>query len=144
MSSKQVTFDEITIREYPMELGENPGCSSGAPVQLGWDHMSSHTRSVDLYEYIRDDRRDRSSLRLPVQRRAQILLSSGYSLEQIATAALNVAEIKKFRSESLKKQGWERASLLLENTGKLPKGLLNGMASLLVKPKQKTVQARTA
>jgi hypothetical protein len=141
--NKQVRFGDLTIREYPMELGEHPCCSAGAPVQLGWKPQSVSMRNLDLYEFVRE-RRGRKELAIPIQIRGIILLQAGYSLEEIGNAAMEVAKIKKLRSETLKKQGWDRANIILETTGKLPRGILNGLASLVAKPVQNTVQAPSA
>jgi hypothetical protein len=143
--NKQVRFGEITIREYPMELGEHPCCSSGAPVQLGWEHQSVSQNDLELYEYTRlERRRGRRKLAIPVQRRGQLLLQAGYSVEDIGNATMDVQKIKKLRSETLKNQGWDKVNIILETTGKLPRGILKGLASLVVKPIQHTVQARSA
>jgi hypothetical protein len=144
--NKQVRFGDLTIREYPMELGEHPSCSAGAPVQLGWKPQSVSKRNLDLYEYVRGERprRGRKELAIPLQIRGKILLQAGYSPEEIGNAAMEVAKIKKLRSDTLKNQGWDRANIILETTGKLPRGIVNGLASLVVKPTQNTVQARSA
>mmetsp|Transcript_4060 Transcript_4060/g.7535 ORF Transcript_4060/g.7535 Transcript_4060/m.7535 type:complete len:145 (+) Transcript_4060:185-619(+) len=143
--TKKVCFDELSIREYPFILGDNPACSCGAPVSIGWKYQESYSRNLDLYEYTRAERKEKVQ-RLPVQRRAQILLNAGYSLDQIASATMKVDEVKKMRADSLKASGLgDRAKLLLENTGKLPKELFTGMANLLVvKPTKSTITARSA
>jgi hypothetical protein len=144
MSSKQVTFGDITIKEYPMEIGNHPNVSAGAPVQIGWEPQETHTRNLELYEHMRADRRGRRELVIPVQKRGQILLRAGYSLEQIGDAAMKVDVMKKLRADTLKHQAWDRANMVLETTGKLPKEILGGFANVLMKPIRKTVQARTA
>jgi hypothetical protein len=142
--SKQVTFSELTIHEHPLELGDHPSCSKGAPLTIGWESQSSATRNLELYEYMRGERRrGRKQLVMSVQKRGQILLEAGYSLNEIGNAALQVDVIKKQRADTLKNQGWDRAHLILERTGKLPKGIMNGV-NALVKPIQNSVQARTA
>jgi hypothetical protein len=40
----------------------------------------------------------------------------------------------KLRSGTLKNQGWDRANIILETTGKLPRGIVNGLVSLVAKP----------
>lgn len=144
--SKQVAFSDIEIREYPYVLGDNPACSSGAPLTIGWKVQDSYTRNVDVYEFARKNERKRKAPRVSVQRRAQILLSSGYSIEQIGSAVLLVDEIKKMRSDSLKSTGLgDRTKMLLETTGRLPKDILTGMAGLLtIKPTKTSITARSA
>jgi hypothetical protein len=141
--NKKVRFGILTIREYPIELGEHPSCSAGAPVQIGWEPQSIAHRNLDLYEYVRGERRQGKELAMPVKRRARLLSRAGYSLEEIGNASMEVQMVKKLRAETLKKKGWDRANIILETTGKLPRGIVNGLASL-VKPIQNSVQARTA
>ena len=31
-----VGFSVITIREYPVEVGDNPSCVRGPPLSIGW------------------------------------------------------------------------------------------------------------
>ncbi len=143
--TKQVSFGNLTIHEHALELGDNPACSSGAPLTIGWKAQSSSTRNLDLYEYMRGERRHgRKQLVIPVQDRAHLLLTAGYSLNKIADATLAVEEVKKQRSESLKGGNLERFGNILEKTGRLPGDFLNGMANLVVKPIRHTVQARSA
>ena len=49
--------------------------------------------------------------------------------------------MKKLRADTIKNQGWDRANMVLETTGKLP----NLLAKVLLKPIRKSVAAaRTA
>ena len=129
-----------------MVLGEHPSCSSGAPVQLAWQHQSVTERNLELYEYMRigERRRGRKALSIPVEKRGMLLLQAGFSLAEIGSAALEVEITKKFRSETLKNQKWDRANIILETTKSLPRGVVNGLGSLVIKPKQRSVHARSA
>jgi len=120
--NKRVFFDEILIKEYPVILGDNPAVSSGAPVSIGWKSSNESVVDLDFYEYCRiPERRPRKKMILSVRRRANTLLSSGYSLEQIANATLEVEKTKQLRAESLRSAGWSDPWALLsgavETTG---------------------------
>ena len=39
VSQKQVTFGDLTIKEYPIILGDHPSCT-GAPITIGWGKFS--------------------------------------------------------------------------------------------------------
>ena len=137
------------IREYPIELGDNPACSAGAPIQIGWDPQDISLRNLEVYEYCRQDRRRGKQLVLSVPRRAQLLMEAGYSIEQIGTATYEVEVVQKSRAETLQNQGWDRVNVFLEATGKLPKEFLNGVLGGLKKvagpaPVKKMVRARSA
>jgi hypothetical protein len=130
--SKRVTFgNDITIIEFPMVIGDNPGVSSGAPVQIGWVPQSTITMNLDLHEHFREGNRShKKKLILKVHQRVDILLRAGYPLEAIVAAAIKTDLIRNSRVENLvdKKEGWERFSIvLLEKTGRIPKGLVNGV-----------------
>ena len=143
--TKEVAFGELEIREYALCLGDNPSCSSGAPVTLEWEPQAEYQRNLQFYEYTRQSERRSKCPKMSVQKRAQLLLASGYTLEQIAAAVLQVDEAKKMRAESLKGMGiGERTKMLLETTGRLPKDLLTGMAGLLGAPNKQLTTTRSS
>lgn len=37
-----VSFSNLSIREYNVEIGDNPSCSYGVPISLGWDYEEHH------------------------------------------------------------------------------------------------------
>ena len=113
-------------------------------MQIGWEPQSVSKRDLDLYEFVRGETRNRKELAIPVQRRAQLLFAAGYTLEQIGDATMEVLTTKKLRRKTKMNQGWDRANLLLETTGKLPRDIVNSFASLVIKPKQRIVHARSA
>jgi hypothetical protein len=132
--TKQVRFGELTIHEHALELGDNPACSCGAPLTIGWKAQNSSTRNLDLYEYMRGERRrGRKQLAMNVTDRAQLLLRSGYDINEIAAATMEVDEIKKQRADSMKGTNIERF-------GKI----MGGVANMALKPIRNTVQARSA
>jgi hypothetical protein len=119
---KSVTFDKVTLLEFPMELGDNPCCSSGVPVQLGWNAQAISTHYVQTFDMLRQPKRrtSRKELVMNIEKRANIVLNAGYSLHEIAAAALEVEAIRNSRRASLKTQGWERMVTMLESTGRVP------------------------
>lgn len=121
---KQVQFaDKVTIQEYSLAIGDNPACSSGVPVQLGWEVREKTTRNFGLYEFLRqpDRRRGRRQLAIPADTRAALLLSEGYSYDDISRATKEARKTKKLRDETLQKEGWDRLSIMaLNKLGWLP------------------------
>ena len=120
--------------EFPIVLGENPAVSSGAPIELGWQLVKVYTRELQLYEYLRSDlrTRDRKSLTIPVSHRTQLLLDSGYSLEDISAAVQRAEVVQRQRSDSMKNADTtgDRMLSLLETTGKLPFFVVRGVLKL--------------
>jgi hypothetical protein len=128
-NKKQVTFGMLTIQEYPIEMGDNPACSIGAPIQIGWKPQSTSTRNLDFYEYLRqpERRQSRKELMIPAHIRSHILFGAGYSAEEIVSTSLEMERIKKLRIETLQNQGWDRLTMIMIRTGKLPAGIVNGV-----------------
>ena len=98
-----VQFGSLTIRSYEVQLGDNPSCSNGAPVSIGWRYNELNPIGIDAYEeWMKDKRRSRSQFHLPRFERESILREHGYSRDQMKKATKEVAKIKKQRRASLK------------------------------------------
>ena len=149
MEAKQVSFGDITIREYPMELGDNPACSCGVPITIGWEPQSTCVQSLEVYEFRRqragERRKSRKRLLMSVQKRGQLLLKAGYSLEAMAAALLEVQRVKKLRTENLsQKQGWDRFTMMIQNVnGAFRRTRVGGQGTTTPK-QQVSIQARSA
>lgn len=49
--SRSVSFADVNIREYERILGDNPSCTSGPPISLGWGYSPEPIKlSVDDFE----------------------------------------------------------------------------------------------
>ena len=98
-----VQFGSLTIRNYEVQLGDNPSCSNGAPVSIGWRYNELNPICIEKYEeWMKDKRRSRSEFHLPRSHRESILREYGYSRSQMTEATKEVAKIKKQRRASLK------------------------------------------
>lgn len=60
--SPLVKFNVLQVREYPQILGDNPFCSTGLPISLDWNHTSEYIVSVDAYESLKHQQRERESV----------------------------------------------------------------------------------
>ena len=106
--------------------------------------MVTYTRNMELVEYIKTTQRRGGKRRLviPVQKRSQMLLDAGYTQEEIIQSALNVAEIKCEREETL------RTLKIPQVFEKLSKNFMLGFNSLKIgvdpKPSETTVSAPSA
>ena len=159
-SKKELTFAEVlTIREYPIILGDNPACKQGAPIQIGWDVMNCYTRNLELYEYTRAESRTQNKKRLPMPfvKRSQMLLDAGYTREQIIQRVFEVADRQKLLADSLldavsssSKSNYNNSSgfgkfskeIILGGSSKFT--LIAGVGSNTKPTKARTVTARTA
>ena len=70
-----VSFSTIEIRNYERVLGDNPSCSHGPAVSIGWQYEPDPiTVQLDEYEYYRtEDRLDGTALVLSRSEREEIL-----------------------------------------------------------------------
>ena len=146
-SQTRVAFaDNITIIEFPMEIGDNPSVKSGAPVQIGWVPQATTTRNLDMYEHFREEsRRCNRDLKLEGQQRLDILLRAGYQLEDIVAAALAADWIQNSRAgNSVKKQPrWQRLNGVLTKTGDILVSTSKTVKNIVVAPlrQQRSVPA---
>lgn len=83
-----VAFDTIHIREYEREISDNPSCSSGAPIGIGWAfNPKEKVISVDEYEARRGRRRVNNELMMPRGLREKILMKEwGFPRQEVAAA----------------------------------------------------------
>ena len=131
---KKVAFAEyLTIYEHPIEIGDNPACSAGAPIQIGWLSQRAVRRRLDIVEsFRRKPCRGGKHLLMSAQSRCELLVRSGYSMEEVAEAASSALQARKQRVESLKKQrGWEHLSALMESTARVPIGMILATGNIL-------------
>eukprot|EP00551_Chaetoceros_affinis_P010320 CAMPEP_0203683408 /NCGR_PEP_ID=MMETSP0090-20130426/47509_1 /ASSEMBLY_ACC=CAM_ASM_001088 /TAXON_ID=426623 /ORGANISM="Chaetoceros affinis, Strain CCMP159" /LENGTH=537 /DNA_ID=CAMNT_0050552551 /DNA_START=311 /DNA_END=1925 /DNA_ORIENTATION=- len=67
-----VRFNELRIREYNLIPCQNPFCSSGCPVSMGWRIQRETSISLDEYEQHRPPRR--GNLQMPADVRQDLLM----------------------------------------------------------------------
>jgi hypothetical protein len=100
---KQVRFDSVSIRLYEQVAGDNPSCSSGAPISIGWRYEEKDTTSVDHLEQVREQRmrvlRTRKDFILTRQERVELLLDWGVSLVQVGHATVAADRIRRQRRD---------------------------------------------
>lgn len=121
-SNCQVCFEAVQIRHYAMDLGDNPSCTIGAPVTLGWEFEQEDEQDIDVYEFERrtQPRRTLRQLLLNYYQRQAILKRVGYSDEE-----LRQAERKVYRQQRQRKLSqWIRP---LTVTGHVVKSALRGV-----------------
>jgi hypothetical protein len=136
-------FDTVTIYEFQLSIGDNPAAREGCPVTLGSKCFHKETLDVDTYEMMREGtRRTGKHLYIPVEDRAAMLLSRGYSLDKIVKRVLEMEEIKKSRSESCKMTGRERMNIAIDAAGKTLRKLNLNKKKSASKPNQ--IPARMA
>ncbi len=95
---KVTRFGNVEIRKYDRILGDNPACSDGCPVQLGWLYTSQEPVCLDEYEANRYPRRSRRQLQLTsITRRNSLHYHFGYTHQEIEQGSDAIKKIQKQR-----------------------------------------------
>jgi hypothetical protein len=115
---KNVSFHKIEIAEHPYELGDNPSCVGGCPVQIGWEPMDKMSLDVEEYERGKTAPRNKDQLRLPPMIRDQLAKSGGASRSEVEQAIKQAQQITKNRFKSIKARPWDKLHYKLEKTSR--------------------------
>ena len=93
---RHVAFSSVQIRRYPMILADNPACSSGPPLSLGWEYELLPEMSMTEFESfrLRSRRIHTHHLILSHYKRVQILQLAGYAAEEIKTVEKEMAKVR--------------------------------------------------
>jgi hypothetical protein len=94
--SKSVSFSKLSVREYDISIGDNPSCSYGVPISLGWSFQQ--TDNLPLEESNCESRKHFQDMVLPHSTRHKLLKAAGYSKSEIKQALRQVNRIKRERS----------------------------------------------
>ena len=106
-SRKSVRFEKVEIREYNIVLGDNPSCSNGPPVSLGWyyDKDQQQQMPLDTYEQKRDGyRRASHEMKVPGYMRHDILREWDVPNREIMKAQIQCEIIQKQRSRTFQRE----------------------------------------
>lgn len=120
-----VQFSDITIREYPIVLGDNPGGRKGPPLSIAWRHDNEVTVEVEKFERLRPNRRTKEEMIMPEHVRTDRLRQAGYSKLEIMrlTKPVNVARAQRRRTnETLHLEGLQHFT---ESFGRKAKNIMS-------------------
>ena len=71
-----VRFKTIEVREYERIVGDNPSCSKGPPISIGWGYIIHRHYSINDYEHlVRGPRRTKKEFHLAADRRTHLLIN---------------------------------------------------------------------
>lgn len=71
-SNSKVAFDDITIYNFPIDIGDNPACREGCPIRLGDKLIWKSKVDLNSYEDERDTRFTGKQLYIGVSDRASM------------------------------------------------------------------------
>ncbi len=104
-SSNSVQFDKVEIREYSITLGDNPACSSGPPISLGWLYSNEELcLPLEHYEQHRDgQRRVIHEMKVPSHMRHEMLRAWNISTSDMIRVQSECQAVQKQRSRTAQK-----------------------------------------
>jgi len=92
--SKKVRFDTLEIRPYERIASDNPCCSSGPPIGIGWIYGEEIRSNVNDYEQSREDRKFNLDIVLTRSEREALLLEWDVDTRTIAASVRAATKIK--------------------------------------------------
>ena len=119
---KSVSFTTLTIREYPIEIGDNPSVVKGVPITIGWEYLNEYNIGINAYEASRPNRRYKLELRTESLYRVRMLKHLGYSTNDIRECLkqVNVERSRRQRTKEIL-----HFETLIENYEKISRAILN-------------------
>jgi hypothetical protein len=119
----RVRFSSITIQEYSIEPGMNPGGNKGCPLTIGWNPISTKSLDLDVFESHRcHKRRDNEQLKLVSAQRDQMLLNMGYTMKSILAGTKAANRTRRERFNTLARLNSSESEEMIEG---LRRGALN-------------------
>lgn len=124
VEAKAVRFGNILIREHERAVGDNPSCSTGPPIGIGWRHGDTTEICLDDYEEKRRERRQ--LIVLTRAEREELLLNWGIAFEDIIDSIRANIRVKNQRRQTVTNLGKvERLEEAFESaTRKIKRALL--------------------
>jgi|UniRef100_A0A8J9SAA3 hypothetical protein len=119
-----VRFDQVHVRAYQSILSDNPSCTNGPSIGIGWNYEVTDHYSVDDWELERERFRRPSELILDRNHRETLLQSLGYSEKQLAAAVRDNNKIKHQRRQTVNNLGAQSMEEAVEKTRRKLKRLL--------------------
>lgn len=101
-TKKGVRFSSITIQEYSLQPGVNPGGTKGCPLTIGWKPISKDTLDLDVFESVRTKhRRNHDQLKLVSIHREQVLREMGYTMRDIMEGTKEATRARRHRYSTI-------------------------------------------
>jgi hypothetical protein len=98
---RNVQFSIVEVRYYNRILGDNPACSIGPPLAIGWEYRREPVMPIDQYEAQRNSSKSSFQFTLPPYMRRNILHSQwGCTYSEMDKVNEEIETIRKSRARS--------------------------------------------
>ncbi|CAJ1960139.1 unnamed protein product [Cylindrotheca closterium] len=125
---RSVSFSSIEIRQYPLCMGDNPGCLRGVPISMDWKHTEEISLGLDEYEECRGEPSE--TIAIPPHKRFEMLQRT-----KLYTRCEIMKTLQKVEADRERRKASSRDSEKEEYIEGLKRGILN--KTLRRKKKQK-------
>ena len=120
--SYSVRFDNVTVREYERILGDNPACTKGPSVSIGWKYLE-YGGKIHKFEAVRGRRRTQNQLILSRRKREELLTSWGFTHEEIAEGVRENVKARNRRQQTTDNLGGQKMEEALEKAKRKMKNI---------------------
>lgn len=128
-SASGVKFDKVVVREFPVELGDNPAVSRGAPLTIDWEPINHIEYDLDIYEDNRKPRRGKNGLHLTFPERQKLFRECGFTGKEVTKAVIDVNNARTMRYNTV--QGFKKGAAKREETlEKMKRSMTKAMAKV--------------
>lgn len=122
---KRVRFDVVQVREHDTVLDNNPSCSEGPAIALGWVKTFETTFPIDEFDHAKKHRRYHDDLVLSKHTREGILIKSGYTKTDMAKSTRNIIKARNQRRRTVQSVGVQNLEYAMQRVGRRFKVLLS-------------------
>ncbi|GAX17602.1 hypothetical protein FisN_18Lh258 [Fistulifera solaris] len=103
---RKVSFKHVHVKEFDRIIGDNPSCSFGVPISIGWTVENESEIDMEEYESFREHhRRSKLEMLLPKETREVLLMDWGCSTKDMSLAVKEKVKIKNQRNFTVAKLG---------------------------------------
>jgi hypothetical protein len=117
---KQVSFSNVEIQTYAIELGDHPS-TAGVPITIGWKPQFKIVCDIDEYERLRPPSRHGESLSISSGLRVDMLHKQGTSMRDMMKVKRESQKIRRAREKSVQSVMWDGLNEALESASRTVK-----------------------
>ena len=99
-NKKKVGFQDVEIREYELDLCDNPACGLGPAIGIGWSYKEKTKEDIDSFEDKRPPKRSSTEFKMDRECRESIMENSRFSKKEIRICTQDKAKIKNGREST--------------------------------------------